>query len=89
MQNNHYIPLNIFTFIIYTYFFSICDLFCGFVLMFEFSFFLKALEKDMKDYLMEVTGRVLPTQVNEVTGTIRVKGHFDKELKEWLLSKGF
>ncbi|XP_012693235.1 mitochondrial ribosomal protein L49 [Clupea harengus] len=48
-----------------------------------------ALEKDMKDYLMEVTGRVLPTQVNEVTGTIRVKGHFDKELKEWLLSKGF
>lgn len=43
----------------------------------------------MKDYLMEVTGRVLPTQVNEVTGTIRVKGHFDKELKEWLLSKGF
>ncbi|XP_048093547.1 mitochondrial ribosomal protein L49 [Alosa alosa] len=48
-----------------------------------------ALEKDMKDYLMEVTGRVLPTQVNEVTGSIRVKGHFDKELKEWLLGKGF
>ncbi|XP_062393207.1 mitochondrial ribosomal protein L49 [Sardina pilchardus] len=48
-----------------------------------------ALEKDMKDYLMEVTGRDLPTQVNEVTGSIRVKGHFDKELKEWLLSKGF
>ncbi|KAL2095265.1 hypothetical protein ACEWY4_009984 [Coilia grayii] len=43
-----------------------------------------ALEKDMKDYLMEVTGRVVPTQVNEVTGSIRVKGHVDKELKEWL-----
>ncbi|KAM4611046.1 large ribosomal subunit protein mL49 [Polymixia lowei] len=48
-----------------------------------------ALEKDVKEHLKEVTGKDLPTQVNEVTMTIRVKGHFDKELKEWLLKKGF
>ncbi|XP_070767003.1 large ribosomal subunit protein mL49 [Enoplosus armatus] len=48
-----------------------------------------ALEKDVKQYLREVTGRELPTQVNEVTMTLKVKGYFDKELKEWLTSKGF
>lgn len=48
-----------------------------------------ALEKDVKQYLQEVTGRELPTQVNEVTMTLKVKGHFDKELKEWLTNKGF
>lgn len=48
-----------------------------------------ALEKDVKQHLKEVTGKELPTQVNEVTMTLKVKGHFDAELKEWLLSKGF
>ncbi|XP_057686701.1 mitochondrial ribosomal protein L49 [Corythoichthys intestinalis] len=48
-----------------------------------------ALERDVKEYLKKVTGRELPTQVNEVTMTLRVKGYFDKELKEWLTSKGF
>nr|XP_019964112.1 PREDICTED: 39S ribosomal protein L49, mitochondrial [Paralichthys olivaceus] len=48
-----------------------------------------ALEKDVKQYLKTVTGKELPTQVNEVTKTLRVKGHFDKELKEWLAGKGF
>lgn len=48
-----------------------------------------ALEKDVKEYLKEVAGRELPTQVNEVTMTLKVKGHFEKELKEWLVSKGF
>ncbi|KAF3696471.1 39S ribosomal protein L49, mitochondrial [Channa argus] len=48
-----------------------------------------ALEKDVKQYLKEVTGKELPTQVNEVTMTLTVKGHFDKELKVWLASKGF
>ncbi|XP_034027958.1 39S ribosomal protein L49, mitochondrial [Thalassophryne amazonica] len=48
-----------------------------------------ALENDVREYLKEVTGKELPTQVNEVTMTLTVKGHFDKELKEWLLSKGF
>lgn len=48
-----------------------------------------ALEKDVKQYLKEVTGKELPTQVNEVTMTLKVKGHFELELKEWLVSKGF
>lgn len=48
-----------------------------------------ALEKDVKQYLKEVTGRELPTQVNEVTMTLKVKGHFDQELKDWLAGKGF
>ncbi|XP_028265962.1 large ribosomal subunit protein mL49 [Parambassis ranga] len=48
-----------------------------------------ALEKDVREYLKEVTGQELPTQVNEVTMTLKVKGHFDKELKDWLCSKGF
>ncbi|XP_042348152.1 mitochondrial ribosomal protein L49 [Plectropomus leopardus] len=48
-----------------------------------------ALERDVRQYLKEVTGKELPTQVNEVTMTLKVKGHFDKELKEWLIGKGF
>ncbi|XP_022075655.2 mitochondrial ribosomal protein L49 [Acanthochromis polyacanthus] len=48
-----------------------------------------ALEKDVKQHLKEVTGEELPTQVNEVTMTLKVKGHFEKELKDWLVSKGF
>nr|XP_046251995.1 mitochondrial ribosomal protein L49 [Scatophagus argus] len=48
-----------------------------------------ALEKDVKQYLKDVTGKELPTQVNEVTMTLRVKGHFDDELKKWLANKGF
>ncbi|KAI3356962.1 hypothetical protein L3Q82_003352 [Scortum barcoo] len=48
-----------------------------------------ALEADVKQYLKELTGRELPTQVNEVTGTLKVKGHYHTELKEWLASKGF
>lgn len=48
-----------------------------------------ALEKDVKQHLKEVTGKELPTQVNEVTMTLKVKGHFDKELKDWLTGRGF
>lgn len=48
-----------------------------------------ALEKDVRHYLKEVTGKELPTQVNEVTMTLKVKGHVDKELKDWLAAKGF
>ncbi|KAJ8246954.1 hypothetical protein GJAV_G00257140 [Gymnothorax javanicus] len=48
-----------------------------------------ALEKDVKEHLHKLTGKVPPTQVNEVTMTIRVKGDFDKELKQWLIGKGF
>lgn len=52
-------------------------------------FVLQALNKDMKKHLQQLTGREPPTKVNEVTMSIRVKGHFDTELKEWLLKLGF
>ncbi|XP_077402696.1 large ribosomal subunit protein mL49 [Vanacampus margaritifer] len=48
-----------------------------------------ALDNDVKQYLKDMTGKQMPTQVNEVTMTLRVKGNFEKELKEWLTSKGF
>ncbi|XP_028839584.1 large ribosomal subunit protein mL49 [Denticeps clupeoides] len=48
-----------------------------------------ALEKDVKEYLQQLTGKELPTQVNEVAMNIRIKGQFAEELKEWLLKKGF
>ncbi|XP_064182232.1 mitochondrial ribosomal protein L49 [Anguilla rostrata] len=48
-----------------------------------------ALEKDVKEHLHKLTGKVPPTQVNEVTMSIRVKGDFDKDLKQWLIEKGF
>ncbi|KAG7322754.1 hypothetical protein KOW79_014100 [Hemibagrus wyckioides] len=48
-----------------------------------------ALNKDMKEHLQQLTGREPPTKVNEVTMSIRVKGQFDMELKEWLLKLGF
>ncbi|XP_062870397.1 mitochondrial ribosomal protein L49 [Trichomycterus rosablanca] len=48
-----------------------------------------ALNKDVKNHLQQVTGRDTPTQVNEVTMSIRVKGEFNKELKDWILQHGF
>ncbi|XP_066575070.1 large ribosomal subunit protein mL49 isoform X2 [Amia ocellicauda] len=48
-----------------------------------------ALEQEVKQHLAKLTGKSPPTQVNEVTGSIRVKGQFDKELKAWLVKKGF
>ncbi|KAL7846271.1 hypothetical protein SRHO_G00212510 [Serrasalmus rhombeus] len=48
-----------------------------------------ALNKDVKEFLQQLTGRETATQVNEVTGTVRIKGHFEKELKAWLVQRGF
>ncbi|KAJ3586527.1 hypothetical protein NHX12_012924 [Muraenolepis orangiensis] len=48
-----------------------------------------ALNRDVQQHLKEVTGKDRPTQVNEVTMSIRVKGHYDKEIKDYLLQKGF
>uniref|UniRef100_A0A8C9PEK0 Large ribosomal subunit protein mL49 n=1 Tax=Spermophilus dauricus TaxID=99837 RepID=A0A8C9PEK0_SPEDA len=49
----------------------------------------KALQKDVEDFLSPLLGKTPITQVNEVTGTLRVKGYFDEQLKAWLLEKGF
>ncbi|XP_002916694.1 39S ribosomal protein L49, mitochondrial [Ailuropoda melanoleuca] len=48
-----------------------------------------ALQKDVEDFLSPLLGKTPVTQVNEVTGTLRVKGYFDQQLKAWLLEKGF
>uniref|UniRef100_A0A3P8PU23 Large ribosomal subunit protein mL49 n=1 Tax=Astatotilapia calliptera TaxID=8154 RepID=A0A3P8PU23_ASTCA len=38
---------------------------------------IRALEKDVRQYLKEVMGKELLTQVNVITMTVKVKGHFD------------
>ncbi|XP_070420369.1 large ribosomal subunit protein mL49 isoform X2 [Equus przewalskii] len=48
-----------------------------------------ALQKDVEDFLRPLLGKTPVTQVNEVTGTLRIKGYFDWQLKAWLLEKGF
>ncbi|XP_021120260.1 39S ribosomal protein L49, mitochondrial isoform X1 [Heterocephalus glaber] len=48
-----------------------------------------ALQKDVEEFLSPLLGKTPVTQVNEVTGTLRIKGYFDEELKAWLLEKGF
>ncbi|XP_067400070.1 large ribosomal subunit protein mL49 isoform X2 [Emydura macquarii macquarii] len=48
-----------------------------------------ALEEEVKEFLTQLTGKLPPIQVNEVTSSIRIKGYFDNELKEWLMNKGF
>ncbi|XP_076971878.1 large ribosomal subunit protein mL49 [Tamandua tetradactyla] len=48
-----------------------------------------ALQKDVEDFLSPLLGKTPVTQVSEVTGTLRVKGYVDQQLKAWLLEKGF
>ncbi|KAM7170439.1 large ribosomal subunit protein mL49 isoform 2-T2 [Macrochelys suwanniensis] len=48
-----------------------------------------ALEEEVKEFLTQLAGKTPPIQVNEITGSICIKGYFDNELKEWLLNKGF
>ena len=48
-----------------------------------------ALDAAVRELLKRVTGAERSTQVNEVTGSLRVRGHYDKEIKEWLLQQGF
>ncbi|XP_044537962.1 39S ribosomal protein L49, mitochondrial [Gracilinanus agilis] len=48
-----------------------------------------ALQKDVEEFLTPLLGKTPVTQVNEVTGTLRIKGYFDQPLKAWLLEKGF
>lgn len=42
----------------------------------------------MEDFLRPLLGKTPITQVNEVTGALRIKGYFDEQLKAWLLEKG-
>jgi hypothetical protein len=51
--------------------------------------FPQTLQKDVEEFLSPLLGKTPITQVNEVTGTLRIKGYFDEQLKAWLLEKGF
>lgn len=53
------------------------------------SFLCQALEKEVKEFLQTLSGKMPITQVNEVACSIRIKGYFDQELKTWLVDKGF
>ncbi|XP_030076119.1 large ribosomal subunit protein mL49 [Microcaecilia unicolor] len=48
-----------------------------------------ALEKEVKEFLTQLSGKTIMTQVNEISRNLRIKGYFDKELKAWLMDKGF
>ncbi|XP_031462980.1 39S ribosomal protein L49, mitochondrial [Phasianus colchicus] len=48
-----------------------------------------ALEKELREFVGQRVGKEPLTQVNEVTGTLRLKGHVDSEVRAWLLLKGF
>ncbi|XP_066507214.1 mitochondrial ribosomal protein L49 [Hoplias malabaricus] len=48
-----------------------------------------ALNTDVREFLTELTAKETVTQVNEVTATIRIKGEFHNELRDWLQSRGF
>lgn len=49
----------------------------------------QALERDLRAFLGELGGPQPQVQVNEVTGSLRVKGYWERELREWLLRGGF
>ncbi|KAM4722328.1 large ribosomal subunit protein mL49 [Rhinophrynus dorsalis] len=48
-----------------------------------------ALESEVQAFLKQLTGKAHPTQVNEISRSIRIKGYYDKELQTWLAEKGF
>ncbi|NWT63059.1 RM49 protein, partial [Erythrocercus mccallii] len=45
-----------------------------------------ALERDLRAFLGVPE---VPVQVNEVTGTLRLKGHWGPQVRQWLLQRGF
>lgn len=48
-----------------------------------------ALEKELREFVGQRVGKQPLTQVNELSGTLRLKGHVDNEVRAWLLLKGF
>ncbi|XP_032533444.1 39S ribosomal protein L49, mitochondrial isoform X4 [Chiroxiphia lanceolata] len=52
-----------------------------------------ALERDLRAFLGDLRTFLgvpdLQVQVNEVTGTLQLKGHWGAELRAWLLQRGF
>lgn len=46
----------------------------------------QALERELRAFLGVPD---LEVQVNEVTGSLQLKGHWERELRDWLLQRGF
>ncbi|XP_068027420.1 large ribosomal subunit protein mL49 [Melanerpes formicivorus] len=47
------------------------------------------LEKQLREFLRSAAGKEPEVKVNEVCGSLLLKGHWGQEVKEWLLEKGF
>ncbi|XP_056366347.1 39S ribosomal protein L49, mitochondrial [Oenanthe melanoleuca] len=48
-----------------------------------------ALERDLRAFLGSLGLPEVRAQVNEVTGTLRLRGHCGHEVRQWLLQSGF
>ncbi|XP_041340802.1 39S ribosomal protein L49, mitochondrial [Pyrgilauda ruficollis] len=48
-----------------------------------------ALERDLRAFLGSLGVPEVAAQVNEVTGTLRLRGHWGPQLRQWLLQRGF
>ncbi|XP_054509545.2 large ribosomal subunit protein mL49 isoform X3 [Agelaius phoeniceus] len=48
-----------------------------------------ALERDLRAFLGSQGVPEAAAQVNEVTGTLRLRGHWGAQVRQWLLQRGF
>ncbi|XP_030825865.1 39S ribosomal protein L49, mitochondrial [Camarhynchus parvulus] len=48
-----------------------------------------ALERDLRAFLGSLGAPRVAAQVNEVTGTLRLRGHWGPQVRLWLLQRGF
>ncbi|NXV61344.1 RM49 protein, partial [Molothrus ater] len=49
----------------------------------------QALERDLRAFLGSQGVPEVAAQVNEVTGTLRLRGHWGAQVRQWLLQRGF
>lgn len=49
----------------------------------------QALERDLREFLGSLGVPEVQAQVNEVTGTLRLRGHWGPQVRQWLLQRGF
>ncbi|RLV64136.1 hypothetical protein DV515_00017551 [Chloebia gouldiae] len=48
-----------------------------------------ALQRDLRAFLGSLGVPEVPAQVNEVTATLRLRGHWGPQVRQWLLQRGF